>query len=149
MRRLFDVRVSARMISRAHGRASLLTETVLSAVEEFGIDCSELHKTRRPSPSPETASKRPPRPRGRAVSVVTHGHNKDFRPDLRQLVYVLTVATDGAVPVALAIAVEEAAAAALRDAGASRWVGATVSEETEVSFSSDDAKRSSSRPSGR
>lgn len=28
-----------------------------------------------------------------------HGHNKDHRPDLKQLVFILTVAEDGAVPV--------------------------------------------------
>lgn len=30
---------------------------------------------------------------------ITHGHNKDHRPDLKQLVFGLTVAADGAVPV--------------------------------------------------
>lgn len=31
--------------------------------------------------------------------VITHGHNKDHRPDLKQLVFGLTVSSDGAVPV--------------------------------------------------
>ena len=30
---------------------------------------------------------------------VTWGHNKDHRPDLKQLLYILTVSGDGAVPV--------------------------------------------------
>lgn len=36
---------------------------------------------------------------GRAVPVITWGHNKDHRPDLKQLLYTLTVSDDGAVPV--------------------------------------------------
>ena len=36
----------------------------------------------------------------KAVPMVTFGHNKDHRPDLRQLVWILTVSADGAVPVA-------------------------------------------------
>lgn len=30
---------------------------------------------------------------------ITHGHNKDHRPDLKQLVFGLTVSSDGAVPI--------------------------------------------------
>jgi len=37
---------------------------------------------------------------GKAVPAMTFGHNKDRRPDLRQLVWALTVSADGAVPVA-------------------------------------------------
>jgi transposase len=37
--------------------------------------------------------------RGRLRLAVTHGHNKDHRPDLKQLLYILTVSRDGAVPV--------------------------------------------------
>jgi transposase len=32
-------------------------------------------------------------------AAVTWGHNKDHRPDLKQLLYILTVTRDGAVPV--------------------------------------------------
>lgn len=82
-------------------RASLLTEVVLRAVREFAIDCSQLHND---STSvsftgldyPGGGSRRG----GKAVPAVTFGHNKDHRPDLRQLVWVLTVSADGAVPVA-------------------------------------------------
>ena len=37
--------------------------------------------------------------RGRLRLAATRGHNKDHRPDLKQLLYILTVARDGAVPV--------------------------------------------------
>ncbi len=41
---------------------------------------------------------------GKAVAKPTFGHNKDFRPDLRQLVWILTVSADGAVPIAYRVA---------------------------------------------
>src|SRR6266480_1904997 len=41
---------------------------------------------------------------GKPTPVVTFGHSKDHRPDLKQLVWILTVAADGAVPVAYRLA---------------------------------------------
>ena len=35
----------------------------------------------------------------RSEPVITHGHNKDHRPDLKQLVFGLTISSDGAVPI--------------------------------------------------
>src|SRR5262249_39564262 len=37
--------------------------------------------------------------RGRLRLAITYGHNKDHRPDLKQLLHILTVSGDGAVPV--------------------------------------------------
>ena len=37
--------------------------------------------------------------RGRRTLAITFGHNKDHRPDLKQLLYILTVARDGGVPI--------------------------------------------------
>ena len=87
-------------------RASLLTETVLSAVSAFRIDCTELHNdsTTVTVTGNGYAKAKPAVRGGKAIPVLTQGHNKDFRPDLRQLVYILTVSSDGAVPVALRIA---------------------------------------------
>lgn len=34
-----------------------------------------------------------------SAPVITHGHNKDHRPDLKQLVFGLTISSDGAVPI--------------------------------------------------
>ena len=99
---LNDDRVG-RMLERLFDadRASLLTEVVLAVVREFAIDCTQLHND---STSisftgvgyPGGGSRRG----GKTVPTVTFGHNKDHRPDLRQLVWVLTVSADGAVPVA-------------------------------------------------
>ena len=65
-------------------RASLLTETVLGAVANFEIDCSELHNdSTTVSFTGNGYDEAGPATRGgRSVPVVTHGHNKDFRPDL-------------------------------------------------------------------
>jgi len=86
-------------------RASLLTETVLQAVRVFAIDCSELHNDSTTVTVTGSAYERaaPPVRGGKRAPTVTFGHNKDFRPTLRQLVYVLTVSSDGAVPVAVRI----------------------------------------------
>src|SRR5262249_38290688 len=40
---------------------------------------------------------------GRSTAAITWGHNKDHRPDLKQLLYILTTARDGGVPVSLEV----------------------------------------------
>jgi transposase len=37
--------------------------------------------------------------RGQRASWVTYGHSKDHRPDLKQLLFILTTTRDGGVPV--------------------------------------------------
>jgi len=99
---LNDDRVG-RMLDRLFDadRATLVTETVLGVVRGFGIDVSQLHNdsttiTLTGLEYPGGGGQRG----GKAVAKPAHGHNKDFRPDLRQLLFVLTVAADGAVPIA-------------------------------------------------
>ena len=41
---------------------------------------------------------------GKPTPVITFGHSKDHRPDLKQLVWILTVSADGAVPLAYRLA---------------------------------------------
>jgi len=41
---------------------------------------------------------------GKPTAAITFGHSKDHRPDLKQLVWILTVAADGAVPLAYRLA---------------------------------------------
>ena len=36
---------------------------------------------------------------GQTIPAITWGHNKDHRPDLKQLLYILTVSEDGGVPI--------------------------------------------------
>lgn len=79
-------------------RASLLTSVVLSMVRAFEIDCSQLHNDSTSitvtGSHYGSASRRGEKP----VAEVTFGHSKDHRPDLRQLVWILSVSADGAVP---------------------------------------------------
>ena len=80
---------------------TLTLEVVAHAVREFGVELDELHNdstTITFHGDYETAD-RERTLRGRLRLAVTHGHNKDHRPDLKQLLDLLTVARDGAVPV--------------------------------------------------
>src|SRR5512144_1124259 len=82
-------------------RASLLTALMLGVIGEFGVDCSQLHNDStsitltgayRAADGHDRA--------GKPTPAAAHGHNKDHRPDLKQLLWILTVSADGAVPVA-------------------------------------------------
>ncbi len=82
-------------------RASLLTDVVLRAVDRFGIDCSQLHNdstsvTFSGAYRAATGARRG----GKPTPAIAFGHNKDHRADLKQLVWILTVTADGAVPIA-------------------------------------------------
>jgi len=86
-------------------RASLLTAVMLAAISEFGIDTARLHNDStsisvhgayRDADGSQRA--------GKPTPVITHGHSKDHRPDLKQLVWILTVSADGAVPITYRLA---------------------------------------------
>jgi transposase len=80
---------------------TLVLAVVVHAVDEFSVDLDELHNdstTITFHGDYETAD-RERTLRGRLRLAVTWGHNKDHRPDLKQLLYILTVTRDGAVPV--------------------------------------------------
>jgi transposase len=80
-------------------RASLLTELVLRAVREFEIDCSQLHNDSTSVVLHGDYTAADGRERGGKPTVLAaRGHSKDHRPDLKQLVLILTVTADGAVP---------------------------------------------------
>jgi transposase len=81
-------------------RASLLTELVLAAVRTYQIDLGQFHNdstTVTLSGAYATAEGQPVR--GRSTLRPARGHNKDHRSDLKQLLFVLTISADGAVPV--------------------------------------------------
>jgi transposase len=80
---------------------SLTLAVVAHAVREFGVQLDELHNdsTTVTFHGDYEAADRERTLRGRLRLAVIHGHNKDHRPDLKQLLYILTVARDGAVPV--------------------------------------------------
>ena len=80
---------------------SFTLAVVVHAVREFQVDLDELHNdsTTITLHGDYEAADQERTLRGRLRTAVTWGHNKDHRPDLKQLLYILTVARDGAVPV--------------------------------------------------
>jgi len=99
---LNDDRVG-RMLDRLFDadRASLITTTVLAAIREFDLDVTELHNDSTTLTLTGAYSQADGYTRGgKATPAIRHGHNKDYRPDLKQLVWILTVCADGAVPIA-------------------------------------------------
>jgi transposase len=80
---------------------SFTLAVVVHAVREFGVDLDELHNdsTTITLHGDYEAADQERTLRGRLRAAATWGHNKDHRPDLKQLLYILTVARDGAVPV--------------------------------------------------
>ncbi len=88
--RLFDADVAA-----------LVLDVAAHAVSEFDVTLDELHNdsTTVTFHGDYEDADRERILRGRLRLAVTWGHNKDHRPDLKQLLYILTVSGDGAVPV--------------------------------------------------
>ena len=86
-------------------RASLLTELIVGVVAEFNVDTSQMHNdsTSVSVHGQYRAADGSPRG-GKSTPTVTFGHSKDHRPDLKQLVWILTVCADGAVPMAYRLA---------------------------------------------
>jgi transposase len=75
-------------------RASLMTRLVLSAVKAYDVDLSEIHQDTTSVKVSGAYVKQEPK----AVQL-KRGHSKDHRPDLKQLIYELSVTRDGAIPV--------------------------------------------------
>jgi transposase len=80
---------------------SLTLAVVAQAVREFAVNLDELHNdsTTVTFHGDYEAADHQRTLRGKLRLAITHGHNKDHRPDLKQLLYILTVSRDGAVPV--------------------------------------------------
>ena len=81
-------------------RASLMTDIVVSAVREFGLSMTRFHNdSTTVALSGMYRSATGSNLRGKKTVNLTFGHSKDHRNDLKQLVWILTVTGDGAVPV--------------------------------------------------
>lgn len=81
-------------------RASLLTRLVVGAIREFGVDLERLHEDATTITFSGAYVQATGEPRGgKPTPHITHGHNKDHRPDLKQLLWTLVVSADGAVPI--------------------------------------------------
>jgi transposase len=82
-------------------RAALLTEVVLAVGERFGVRFDELHNDSTSISfcgSYRAAKGRTIR--GRSAPAIVFGHSKAHRPDLKQLLFILSMTADGHVPVA-------------------------------------------------
>jgi transposase len=103
---LNDDRVGRALVSLFDAdRASLLTEMVVGVVNEFSVDTSEMHNDSTSVSVHGTYESADGSPRrGKPTAAVTFGHSKDHRPDLKQLVWILTVSADGSVPMAYRLA---------------------------------------------
>jgi transposase len=84
----------------AADRSTLMTQIVVRAVREFSLDLGELHNDSTTVTFAGRYARATGRIRqGRRAPRITYGHNKDHRPDLKQLLYVLTTTADGTVPI--------------------------------------------------
>lgn len=82
-------------------RASLVTALGLAAVRAYDIDCcDELHNDSTSLTLYGAYRRADGVPRGgQTPARPDRGHSKDHRPDLKQLVWILTTTADGAVPI--------------------------------------------------
>jgi transposase len=80
---------------------SLIMELVKHVIGHFGLSLDELHNdsTTVTFHGAYDDALVPGRRQGLPTLGITWGHNKDHRPDLKQLLYILTVTDDGGVPV--------------------------------------------------
>ena len=85
----------------ACGPTSPALAAAAHSVQEFCVSLDELHNDSTTvtfhGAYPDAAEEK--RRQGRNTLAITFGHNKDHRPDLKQLLYILTLSEDGAVPV--------------------------------------------------
>lgn len=75
-------------------RATFQTELTVKTVQEYEVDTSQVHNDST-TVKFYGAYKR----QSAKAAQLKRGHSKDHRPDLKQLVYNLSIAADGAIPV--------------------------------------------------
>lgn len=99
---LHDDRMGRSLQRLFHGMdAGVILAVVRKAIQEFEVDLDELHNdsTTISFFGAYKAAAEEGELDGKATHAVTWGHSKDHRPDLKQLLYTLTVTEDGGVPV--------------------------------------------------
>jgi transposase len=79
----------------------LILGVVRHVVREFNVRLDELHNdsTTVSFYGAYEDAQQERRQNGRPTHAITWGHSKDRRPDLKQLLYILTISEDGGVPV--------------------------------------------------
>ena len=80
---------------------NLIMDVVTHVVKEFDLRLDELHNdsTTITFFGDHNDARTTQTRAGSTTPAITWGHNKDHRPDLKQLLYILTVSDDGGVPV--------------------------------------------------
>jgi transposase len=82
-------------------RAALLTDVVLAVGQVFALKFDEFHNdSTTVSFCGAYRSAWGRKIRGRTAPAITYGISKDHRPDLKQLLFILTMGADGNIPVA-------------------------------------------------
>src|SRR5262244_2819327 len=82
-------------------RAALLTDVVLAVGQAFALKFDELHNdSTTVSFCGAYRGAWGRKIRGRTAPAITYGISKDHRPDLKQLLFILTTTNDGGIPVA-------------------------------------------------
>ena len=81
--------------------SSLALAVATHAVKEFRVELDELHNdsTTVTFSGAYADAAQESRRRDQTRLAITWGHNKDHRPDLKQLLFILTVSRDGGIPV--------------------------------------------------
>ena len=86
-------------------RNSMLTDLVVYMVKEFAIELEQFHNdSTTPTLHGEYLDADGYIERGKPTLVACLGHSKDHGPDLKQLLWILTVSEDGAIPVHFKVA---------------------------------------------
>jgi transposase len=81
-------------------RAALLTEVVLAVAQGFGVRLQQLHNDSTSiSLCGQYSAASGRSVRQRRAPAITYGYSRDHRPDLKQLLFILTTDADGGVPV--------------------------------------------------
>ncbi len=100
--RLNDDRAGRTLERMFDALASEMTVTVVRQVlAEFRINMDELHNdsTSVSFYGAYDQAEEEGKVRGQQTLAITFGHSKDHRPDLKQLLFILTVSDDGGVPI--------------------------------------------------
>jgi hypothetical protein len=80
-------------------RGALLTELVVTVGKAFAVDFAELHNDSTSIRFCGRYRNAALRRGGRSAPLIVYGYSKDHRPDLKQLLFILTTSADGGVPV--------------------------------------------------
>lgn len=86
-------------------RSALVTDFVVHLVQAFDVNLEQFHNDSTSLTLHGQYADADGSPmRGKPTLAVTFGHNKDHRQDLKQLLWILTVSEDGAIPVHFKVA---------------------------------------------